>query len=270
MSAAKDPYVKVYYRIADDDRFETIYNNDAHLATWLRLLILADGTWPASAPLPQWCKKASLNALVGAGLVELGTGYRYRIHGMDAERSRTAQHASRAANERWSGNAVSNAPSTAQTMPLNSAQLSSTQLSANALAPRKNGLEPIGSIIPDALDANADVVRLQRLAEELTGQAYVMQNVHSGFGAKAVQEQLNRHRFDATERAWRQIANRAKAEGASLPTLKQLVLGADDVLNPVPRRDEKEHRAEDEQASFDRRVAKTSAYLKTLKPEPAA
>jgi hypothetical protein len=91
-----------------------------------------------------------------------------------------------------------------------------------------------------------------------------MQNVHSGFGSKAVQEQLNRHRFDATERAWRQIANRAKAEGASLPTLKQLVLGADDILNPVPRRDEKEHRAEDEAAAFDRRVARTKAYIGSL------
>lgn len=136
---------------------------------------------------------------------------------------------------------------------------------SGARSPRKNGLEPIGDILPDALKPDSDIVRLQKLAEELTGQAYVMQNTHSGFGYKAVEEQLRRHHFDAVERAWRQIANRAKAEGTSLPTLKQLVLGADDILNPIPRVDAKEQRADEEAAAFERRVARTRNYIDSLK-----
>lgn len=139
MSGAKDPYVKVYYGIADDPRFGQVFESDAALATWLRLLIIADGAWPASAHLPASCKPRALRTLVEAGLVEL-TGHRFRIHGMDAERSKRADHASRASRERWSSNPPSNAPSNAQTMPLNSEQNRTTQNSstqANGQAPKE-------------------------------------------------------------------------------------------------------------------------------------
>jgi hypothetical protein len=120
----------VYRRVADDPRFERVYRNDAALATWLRLLILADGMWPANAPIPRACKDAPLRLLEEVGLIEI-VGDDYRIHGMNAERTRTAQHAARASKVRWSGNAESNAPSipasNAQTMPLNATHLNSTQ-----------------------------------------------------------------------------------------------------------------------------------------------
>jgi hypothetical protein len=72
----------------DDPKFASIYDDDRHLATWLRLLIAADATWPASPHIPGNVRKASVAALVDAGLVDLGTGYRFRIHGLDAERGR--------------------------------------------------------------------------------------------------------------------------------------------------------------------------------------
>jgi hypothetical protein len=53
----KDPYVRVYSRIIDDPKFETVYDDDARLACWLRLLILADATWPTPAD-PRGCSPA--------------------------------------------------------------------------------------------------------------------------------------------------------------------------------------------------------------------
>jgi hypothetical protein len=139
MSAARDPYVKVYYGIADDARFEHVFGNDAALAWWLRLLLIADGTWPASAHIPAACKPKALHSLVEAGLIELMGNHRFRVHGMDAERAKRSEHASQASRSRWSSNAASipvskppsnattTAPSNPQNMPTNSDELRRTQ-----------------------------------------------------------------------------------------------------------------------------------------------
>lgn len=82
------PYSRVYWSIVDDPKFLGIYDDDHHMATWLRLLIAADALWPASCPIPGNARKASVAALVEAGLIDLGTGYRFRVHGLDAERGR--------------------------------------------------------------------------------------------------------------------------------------------------------------------------------------
>jgi hypothetical protein len=71
-------YVRVYYSVVDDERFTGVYDTP-HLATWLRLLLLADAMWPASAYVPATERKASLVVLVKAGLVELLPGGKYRI-----------------------------------------------------------------------------------------------------------------------------------------------------------------------------------------------
>ncbi len=83
-------YVRVYYEIIDDPRFVGIFDNDHHLSTWLRLLLTADAVWPASAEVPRRIRQASFRALVDAGLVEWLSGDRFRIHGLDRERTRRA------------------------------------------------------------------------------------------------------------------------------------------------------------------------------------
>jgi hypothetical protein len=88
MVSERAPYSRVYWAIVDDPKFAGIYDDDRHLATWLRLLIAADALWPASTPVPGNARKASVKALVDAGLIDLGTGYRFRVHGLDAERGR--------------------------------------------------------------------------------------------------------------------------------------------------------------------------------------
>jgi len=88
--SGRAPYSRVYWSIIDDDRFAVVYDDDAALSAWLRLLLIADQAWPASAHLPIGIKAAALSKLVETGLVVV-TGSRYRIHGLDAERERRAR-----------------------------------------------------------------------------------------------------------------------------------------------------------------------------------
>jgi hypothetical protein len=97
------PYSCVYYSIVNDVKFASIYPDDHHLATWLRLLLQADGTYPAPAPIPRSVCEDSLVALVTAGLVDLVAPDHYQIHGMKAERDRRSSRARDAAWARWSG-----------------------------------------------------------------------------------------------------------------------------------------------------------------------
>lgn len=87
-------YSRVYWSIVDDEKFAAIYDNDAHLAAWLRLLLIADQSHPASAHLPSNVRKASVKALADCALIDL-SGSRYRIHGLDAERNRRRDSATR-------------------------------------------------------------------------------------------------------------------------------------------------------------------------------
>jgi hypothetical protein len=82
------PYSRVYWSIVDDEKFRTVFDDDGHLATWLRLLMSADQAWPASANVPAALRKRSLEELVRVKIVDLVPGGRFRIRGLDAERTR--------------------------------------------------------------------------------------------------------------------------------------------------------------------------------------
>ena len=94
MKAAAD-YVRVYQTVVDDPKFAGIYDDDHHFSTWVRLLMAADAIWPASCPIPFGTRKASLTALVDAGIVDLMPDDFYRIRGLDAERGRRSAAATR-------------------------------------------------------------------------------------------------------------------------------------------------------------------------------
>lgn len=79
------PYSRVYWSIVDDPKFHSVYDDDRHLAAWLRLLLIADQSWPASAHVPAGCRKSSLEELERVGLIDR-TGSRYRVRGLDKER----------------------------------------------------------------------------------------------------------------------------------------------------------------------------------------
>ena len=101
MSAHPDPYVRVYYRVMDDPRFESVYTDARALGTWLQLLLIADGMYPAPASLPVYCHKPSLALLVSVGLVELRMHGQYVMHGLASEREKRSDSARNAAALRW-------------------------------------------------------------------------------------------------------------------------------------------------------------------------
>ena len=115
-------YVRIYYTIRSDPKFESVYGDDAALAAWVRLLLDADAVWPAPASVPKSCKPAAFRRLVDAGIVDALPGHLYRIHGLDAERDKRVTHGRNAASVRWqqSGNARAmheHGSGNAQTMP---------------------------------------------------------------------------------------------------------------------------------------------------------
>ena len=87
MTAQDRPFVRVYYEIIDDPRFERVYPDDHALAAWLRLLIEADAMYPAPAPLPRRVRAQAMRLLIDEGIVELVNADHYRIHGLAAERT---------------------------------------------------------------------------------------------------------------------------------------------------------------------------------------
>ena len=96
------PYSRVYHAIVDDPKFAAVYDDDRRLATWLRLLIVAEQAHPASAYIPTGTNRAAVTSLVDAGLIDLGSGSRFRIHGLDAERERRSEPGRIGAVARWS------------------------------------------------------------------------------------------------------------------------------------------------------------------------
>jgi len=112
-------YSRVYHEAIDDPKFRDVWNDDARLALWVRLLVMADAAWPASATLPRSTKSRPLAALVACGLVDLSNGDQFRIHGLNTERQWRSDNASHAAQSRWHADRIaeSSANGNAEVMP---------------------------------------------------------------------------------------------------------------------------------------------------------
>lgn len=137
MSNDRDPYSRHYWKLVDDQKFEEIFDDDHHYATWGRLLMIADQAWPASAHLPASARKSSVAKLAEVKLIEILPGGRFRMVGTQAEREKRSQQAKDAAAARWGiadGNAASNADSNADAsvpgMPSKAKQSSTEQSKA--------------------------------------------------------------------------------------------------------------------------------------------
>jgi hypothetical protein len=172
MTAQADPYVRVYYRIIDDERFTTVFDDDHRLACWLRLLLIADGTYPAPAPIPAGVKRAALGHLVDVGLVELAPGGRFRIHGMEAERGSRAAKAAASAQARWG-----RSPKDANAMRTHSDRNAGAEMVASDDRMLSNARGRVGSDRSGADRSGAEVAgarddstwQMAQLVEELTG-----------------------------------------------------------------------------------------------------
>lgn len=110
-----DPYSRLYFRFSRE--FPAVYADDRLLAAWVRLLMVADASWPMSPPLPQLIARRILARLVEEGLV-LVSGHTYSVRGLDAERGRRRNAARDAALVRWQS--ARNADAAAPAMPAHS------------------------------------------------------------------------------------------------------------------------------------------------------
>jgi hypothetical protein len=90
------PYCRLYLGIPDDPRFDGIYSDDAAWSAFTRLLMIAEGCYPAPGSIPRVVSEAGLEKCVAAGLVETRPGDRFVIHGLASERERRTKAASAA------------------------------------------------------------------------------------------------------------------------------------------------------------------------------
>jgi len=92
-------YSRVYHEIVDDPKFQGVYYDNDTLATWLRMLLVADAMYPHSAPLPR--RNRSVRLLIEVGLIAERPNNRYVIAGLEAERERRSDAGRNAAAARW-------------------------------------------------------------------------------------------------------------------------------------------------------------------------
>lgn len=145
-------YSRIYHSIIDDERFVSIYPNDAALAAWLRLLMAADAMYPAPAPLPRLVRPKALALLVEAGVVELVGSEHYRIHGLASERAKRSQSARNAAALRWHSEG-------------NARRDKTRQDETSTAGARRNGVEGVGVVLRRMPMTNAEVEDERRRLE---------------------------------------------------------------------------------------------------------
>jgi hypothetical protein len=147
-------YARVYLDIVSDPKFATVYSDDHHLATWLRLLLLADAAWPAPVCVPRSVSQASLDHLASVGLIDLMPADMFRIHGLDPERQRRSDHAVLANERRWHPSPTGTPPSIPTGTPqvlLDHALSSSSLSSTSPLELAVPSVEPILDALMGAL-----------------------------------------------------------------------------------------------------------------------
>ena len=103
MTTQTDPYTRVYYRVLNDPKFAGM--SSAAWGHWVRLLVIADGMYPAPAPVPRWVEDEPMQELVDRQIVDLEGQDYFRIHGMTGERATRSEAATFAADVRHVGQA---------------------------------------------------------------------------------------------------------------------------------------------------------------------
>jgi len=251
-------YCRVYYSIKDDPKFEGIREDDHHLATWLRLLMAADAIWPASPDLPASARRASVRALVAAGLVDLLPGSRYRIHGLDAERGARRELARASVAHRTYPARSTNVspPGYSHSEP---SQAEPSRAKTEPTPARRNGMEPIATILPDVVGAEPPEDAYGVSEDEHRVFAFLARYVairpDSGYGRRLLGLVDRR----GVEDVLRHAGIMAKA-GDKLSD-RQWVFGLEAALEAVPngREAHATERAEDEARAFQRRLERTRA-----------
>jgi hypothetical protein len=99
-------YVRLYYTLASDAKFDEVYASDSLLATYVRLLIAADQAYPAPASLPFGCKPKAIDQLVGLGIIQFVNRRTFRVLALQKEREYRSGLGRAAAQRRWDADAM--------------------------------------------------------------------------------------------------------------------------------------------------------------------
>lgn len=107
MTQRSRPFARVYYEDLMED-YPAVYFHPSALATYVRLLVLQEQTYPSDPTLPKGVKRSDLALLMESprpgedGLVVVVNGHgQYRIKGYKADRERRAQAGRKGAAGRW-------------------------------------------------------------------------------------------------------------------------------------------------------------------------
>lgn len=176
MSGAR-PYARVYHEIVDDPKFRRVFHDDAALATWLRMLLVADAMYPASAPMPE--STESVELLLKVKLIKRLPGNRYVVTGLHAERERRASSARIGAAKRWQSERNANALQTQSDGNARRDETSKDETSNGANAP-KNGA--FMGFRPRPTASLADVRRQEAEAWEKCAHCGVIGQKHTASG----------------------------------------------------------------------------------------
>lgn len=95
------PYSRVYWSIADDEKFDGVRDDMRLVGSWLTLLVAADMAYPVPAYVPPTVPRSALRRLVEAGLIDELPGHRYHVHGLATERERRSETGRNASASRW-------------------------------------------------------------------------------------------------------------------------------------------------------------------------
>jgi hypothetical protein len=254
-------YVRVYQSVVDDPKFVGVYDDDHHFATWVRFLMAADALWPASCPIPASARKASIAALVAAGIIDV-QGTRFRVHGLDAERERRQTRARASASARYSdGDATAMRPQSERTANAERPQ------SVRDASTRAGASARLGSSLPEedrARDANDPWDDAEGEAVTWLARHGCDIPPHSGYYRHLV-TMVEAHGINAVVGMFDRLADAGMKNG----DVKGYVFGARDALDSKTRPSlvdiAKAERGEDARAATKRAVENTRRYIAELK-----
>lgn len=253
------PYCRVYYSIVDDPKFANVYDDDRALAAWLRLLIVADMAWPQSAHMPSTTNRKAVAILVGAGLVDIQSGGRYRIHGLDAERNRRADSARAGSSSRWGANAM-------QTHSERNAN--GMQRHPDNGMPRARGHASVSPLVSDSV-SDSEEGGPGETAPLFQAIAYIEERTRRSFGYTPGSKAWDTLSADIETLGWPKVHAAMLRVKEPFPDVAQLVFGASRLLHPIPKASPEDQAAERDQSHFDRGVAATQREIARLRGEPA-
>jgi hypothetical protein len=216
---AGERFASVYFSVEDDPRLKDIYPDDALFGLWTRLLVLAEKAWPQPAYLPRTTDEDRLAVLVAAGVIVPVDSDRYRFHGLDEERAKRSARGKAGSDARWNKPDATALPTHSERIPSRArAPLRFVPLESDSstTTEKKNGMD-------ESARANGDdeAGPLLWLAQHNAHVRDDGNRLHQKL-IRLVQQHGNKRVVEVFE------------ELAPLNEAAQYILGAGNVLNPIP------------------------------------